>query len=116
MVGVDEAISSSLQPKSVTIPIAISLSEHSHGIPSLTAVIVFGCGLLGGIIGPAVLDRCHVNSRVARGLALGSAAHGLGTARAIELGAVEGAISGLAIGLMGVITSLLIPVFETLMR
>ena len=116
IMGVDEAITSSLQPKSVTIPIAISLSEHSNGIPSLTAVIVFGCGLLGGIIGPAVLDRCHVNSRVARGLALGSAAHGLGTARAIELGAVEGAISGLAIGLMGVITSLLIPVFETLMR
>ena len=113
IMGVDEAITSSLQPKSVTIPIAISLSEHSNGIPSLTAVIVFGCGLLGG---PAILDRCHVNSRVARGLALGSAAHGLGTARAIELGAVEGAISGLAIGLMGVITSLLIPLFESIMR
>ena len=111
IMGVDEAITSSLQPKSVTIPIAISLSEHSNGIPSLTAVIVFGCGLLGGIV-----DRCHVNSRVARGLALGSAAHGLGTARAIELGAVEGAISGLAIGLMGVITSLLIPLFESIMR
>ena len=86
IMGVDEAITSSLQPKSVTIPIAISLSEHSNGIPSLTAVIVFGC------------------------------AHGLGTARAIELGAVEGAISGLAIGLMGVITSLLIPLFESIMR
>ena len=109
IMGVDEAITSSLQPKSVTIPIAISLSEHSNGIPSLTAVIVFG-------FGPAILDRCHVNSRVARGLALGSAAHGLGTARAIELGAVEGAISGLAIGLMGVITSLLIPLFESIMR
>ena len=93
IMGVDEAITSSLQPKSVTIPIAISLSEHSNGIPSLTAVNVFGCGL-----------------------ALGSAAHGLGTARAIELGAVEGAISGLAIGLMGVITSLLIPLFESIMR
>ena len=116
IMGVDETITSSLQPKSVTIPIAISLSEHSNGIPSLTAVIVFGCGLLGGIVGPAILDRCHVNSRVARGLALGSAAHGLGTARAIELGAVEGAISGLAIGLMGVITSLLIPLFESIMR
>mgnify|MGYP003227544874 CR=1 FL=1 len=100
IMGVDETITSSLQPKSVTIPIAISLSEHSNG----------------GIVGPAILDRCHVNSRVARGLALGSAAHGLGTARAIELGAVEGAISGLAIGLMGVITSLLIPLFESIMR
>ena len=49
IMGVDEAITSSLQPKSVTIPIAISLSEHSNGIPSLTAVIVFGCGLLGSV-------------------------------------------------------------------
>ena len=54
IMGVDETITSSLQPKSVTIPIAISLSEHSNGIPSLTAVIVFGCGLLGGIVGPAI--------------------------------------------------------------
>ena len=57
-----------------------------------------------------------MSTAVARGLALGWAAHGLGTARAIELGAVEGAISGLAIGLMGVITSLLIPLFESIMR
>jgi hypothetical protein len=53
-----------------------------------------------------------VRSKVAQGLALGAAAHGLGTARAIELGAVEGAISGLAIGLMGIMTSLLIPLVE----
>lgn len=115
IMGVDEAITSSLQPKSVTYH-SLSHCRNTRGIPSLTAVIVFGCGLLGGIVGPAILDRCHVNSRVARGLALGSAAHGLGTARAIELGAVEGAISGLAIGLMGVITSLLIPLFESIMR
>ena len=116
LLGASPEVVLSLAPKSVTTPIAMEVAQSVGGIPSLTAVIVFGCGLLGGIIGPAVLDRCHVNSRVARGLALGSAAHGLGTARAIELGAVEGAISGLAIGLMGVITSLLIPVFETLMR
>jgi hypothetical protein len=114
--GVNDAITSSLQPKSVTIPIAITLSEHSNGIPALTTIVVFFCGLLGGIIGPKVLDICHIHSKVARGLAMGSAAHGLGTARAIELGAVEGAVSGLAIGLMGVATSLLIPLIEYLMR
>ena len=65
-----------------------------------------------GIIGPFILRKLHVRSKVAQGLALGAAAHGLGTARAIELGAVEGAISGLAIGLMGIMTSLLIPLVE----
>ena len=114
--GVEDRITSSLQPKSVTIPIAITLSEHSNGIPALTAIIVFLCGLFGGIIGPFVLDKCHIRSKVARGLAIGAAAHGLGTARAIELGAIEGAVSGLAIGLMGVATSLLIPVIEQFLR
>ncbi len=116
LMGANDTITSSLQPKSVTIPIAITLSENSNGIPSLTAIIVFCCGLLGAIAGPAVLDRCGIHNPVARGLAMGSASHGLGTARAIELGPVEGAVSGLAIGLMGVATSLFIPLFETLMR
>ena len=114
--GVEDRITSSLQPKSVTIPIAITLSEHSNGIPALTAIIVFLCGLFGGIIGPFVLDKCHIRSKVARGLAIGAAAHGLGTDREIELGAIEGAVSGLAIGLMGVATSLLIPVIEQFLR
>ena len=70
--------------------------------------------ILGGIIGPFILRKLHIKSRVAKGLALGAAAHGLGTAKAIELGAVEGAISGLAIGLMGIMTSLLIPLVENL--
>lgn len=114
--GLDGYIISSLQPKSVTIPIAISLSEHSGGMPALTAVVVFFCGVLGSIVGPWVLDKTHITDPIARGLALGSASHGLGTARAIELGAVEGAISGLAIGLTGIATSLVIPVCEWIMR
>ena len=114
--GMDEQIISSLQPKSVTIPIAISLSKHSGGIPALTTVVVFFCGVLGSIIGPWLLNKCRIKNPIARGLALGSASHGLGTARAIELGAIEGAISGLAIGLTGIVTSVLIPFFEWLLR
>ena len=116
MFGIDESLISSLQPKSVTTPIAISLSEHSGGLPALTAVIVFFCGVLGSIVGPWILDKTHITNPVARGLALGSASHGLGTARAIELGAVEGAISGLAIGLTGIATSLIIPICEWALR
>lgn len=114
--GLDGRIISSLQPKSVTIPIAISLSEHSGGMTALTAVVVFFCGVLGSIVGPWVLDKTRISNPIARGLALGSASHGLGTARAIELGAVEGAISGLAIGLTGIATSLVIPICEWAMR
>ena len=112
LMNVDHSVIASLEPKSVTTPIAMSLSARSGGIPSLTAVTVVLCGILGGIIGPFILRKLHVRSKVAQGLALGAAAHGLGTARAIELGAVEGAISGLAIGLMGIMTSLLIPLVE----
>lgn len=112
LLHVEPAVIVSLEPKSVTTPIALSLSERSGGILSLTAITVVMCGILGSIMGPFILKVLHVKSRVAAGLALGSASHGIGTARAIELGAVEGAISGLAIGLMGIMTSLLIPLAE----
>ena len=104
----------SLAPKSVTTPIAISLSEKSGGIPALTAAFVVICGIFGGLVGPVVLRRLGVQSKVAKGLAMGSASHALGTARAMEMGALEGAISGLAIGIMGIMTALLIPFAELL--
>lgn len=100
-----------LAPKSVTTPIAIAISERFGGIPPLTAVVVVAVGILGGIAGPWVLRILKVDSKIAVGLALGASAHGLGTARAMELGAIEGAISGLAIGLMGLLTALLAPFF-----
>lgn len=109
IMGVDDVLMVTLEPKSVTTPIAMSLSARAGGIPALTAIVVVVSGIFGGIVGPFILRKMHIKSKVAKGLALGSAAHGLGTARAIELGAVEGAISGLAIGLMGIMTSLLIP-------
>lgn len=105
--GLDAKLIASLQPKSATIPIAIPLSELSGGLPAVTAVVVFLTGLVGSLIGPWVLDKCGITNPIARGLALGSASHGIGTSRAIELGALEGAVSGLAIGLTGVAISLL---------
>ena len=105
--GAEPAVVASLEPKSVTTAIALSLSANSGGIPALTSVGVFG-----GIVGPWVLRKVGVESRIAKGLAMGAAAHAMGTARAMELGAVEGAISGLAIGLMGVATAVLVPILE----
>lgn len=110
--GGDQILIDSIKPKSVTTPIAMSIAERSGGIPSISAVVVILVGIFGGIVGPFILNKLGIRSRIARGLALGSAAHGLGTARAMELGAIEGAISGLAIGLMGLMTALLVPLIE----
>ena len=112
LLGADKVMIETLLPKSITTPIAMGISERFGGIPSLTAVIVVLVGVFGGIIGPYVLKKLGVKSRVARGLAMGAGAHGLGMTRAIELGAVEGAISGLAIVLMGLMTAILIPILN----
>lgn len=112
--GADHAIVASLQPKSVTTPIAIEIASKNGGNVSIAAIVVVVVGIFGGITGPFVLNKLGITSKLARGLALGSAAHGLGTARAMELGAIEGAISGLAIGLMGFATAILIPLINIL--
>lgn len=110
--GVERSILHSLAPKSVTVPIAVSIAEPLGGIATLTSVVVFCVGIFGSIFGPALLRRSGVREREAFGFALGAAAHGIGTARAIETGAVEGALSGLAMALMGLATALLVPLME----
>ena len=97
LMGADAALVATLEPKSVTTPIAMGIAEKSGGIPSLTAVIVVAVGIFGSIVGP---------------LALGASSHGVGTSVAIQIGAVEGALSGLAIGLMGIMTAILVPVIS----
>ena len=111
MLGSTHVLAVTLAPKSVTTPIAMAISERFGGIPSMTAIVVIAIGIVGGIAGPRVLRVLKVDSKIAIGLALGASAHGLGTARAMELGAVEGAIGGLAIGIMGLMTALIAPFF-----
>ena len=115
LMGADQSLIATLQPKSVTTPIAMGISEKNGGIPSLTAVIVVAVGIFGSIVGPAVMKVLGIESRIAKGLALGASPHGVGTAAAIQLGAVEGALSGLAIGLMGIMTAILVPVISYLL-
>jgi predicted murein hydrolase (TIGR00659 family) len=112
--GADQMLVASLAPKSVTTPIAISLAEKDGGVPALAAAFVVICGIFGGLVGPIILRRLGIKSSIAKGLAMGSASHALGTARAMEMGAIEGAISGLAIGIMGIMTALLIPFAQRL--
>lgn len=116
LTGADQYLIFSLEPKSVTTPIAMSIASQSGGNASLTAIIVLFCGILGSIIGPPILKIIGIKSSVAKGLAMGASSHGVGTARAIEMGVVEGALGGLAIGLMGVMTALLIPIIHQLIH
>lgn len=112
MFSLDDIFIKSLEPKSVTTPIAMDLSAMLGGNTSLTAVSVVLCGFIGAVFGPAILRIFRIKTPVARGLAMGCAAHGLGTSRAIENSAVEGAVSGLAIALMGLMTAILVPLFN----
>jgi len=109
LAGVPKEIVRSLAPKSVTTPIAISIVETTGGIPSLTAAVVVATGIFGAVTGPAVLRLFGIVSGIPFGLAMGNAAHGIGTARALETGETEGAAAGLAICLNGIVTSILTP-------
>ena len=100
----------SMAPKSVTTPIAMGVAEQIGGLPSLTAALVLITGISGAVVGPWVLDRLRITDMRARGLAMGTAAHGIGTARALQEHETAGAFSGLAMGLNGVITAILVPV------
>jgi len=105
----------SLAPKSVTTPIAMGIAEITGGIPSLTAVFVILTGILGAVLGPGLLNVLKIKDWRARGLAIGTASHGIGTARALQVNAVAGAFSTLAMGLNGLITAVLLPVLVSLL-
>lgn len=104
----------SLAPKSVTAPIAMGISEQLGGLPSLTAVLVILTGITGAMLGTFVLNLLRIKDWPARGLAMGTASHGIGTARAFEVNPVAGAFSGLAMGLNGIATAVLLPLLYRL--
>lgn len=110
MMGAKKEIAASLVPKSVTSPIAIEVASSLGGLPSLAIVVVIVVGIFGASFGPSLLKKIKIEDKVAKGLALGGASHALGTASAVELGEVEGALAGLAIGLMGLFTAIWAPV------
>lgn len=95
----------SLLPKSITTPIGVAISENLGGIPAITAISIIITGLFGAVVLPAFLQLLHHKHSVVVGVAIGTASHAVGTSRAIELGETEGAMSGLAIGVAGLITA-----------
>ena len=107
--GLGDLLISSLLPKATTTPIAMEISNMLGGNPSLTVIFVFATGIGGYIVGDKLLRLFKINNSIAKGIAIGTASHAVGTAKAIEMGEVEGAMSSLAIGVAGVITVLLVP-------
>ena len=107
--GASHEVIVSLAPKSVTTPIAMEVSKTSGGIPSLTAAIVVIVGLFGAIFGFKILEVWHVRNPFSQGISMGTAAHAVGTSRAMEKGETYGAYSSLGLILNGVLTALLTP-------
>ena len=114
VMGLDHVSLVSLAPKSVTAPVAMGIAEKLGGLPSLTAVFVIVTGILGGALGPVLLDFLKIGDPTARGFALGTASHGIGTARALQESEVAGAFSGLAMGLNALATAILLPLLWSL--
>jgi len=108
--GMGNELGSSLLAKSITAPIAIGLTDELGGIPSITVFAVVLSGIIGAAIAPTVFKLLHIKDKTAQGLACGTSAHGSGTTTALELGEIQGAMSGLAIIVTGLITTIVAPI------
>jgi predicted murein hydrolase (TIGR00659 family) len=106
--GAPREVLASLAPKSVTAPIAMELAKSLGGIPALTAVLVIATGITGAIIVTPLMNALRIKDFAARGFAAGVASHGIGTARAFQVSELAGTFAGIAMGLNGALTSLLV--------
>ena len=105
----------SLLPKSITTAIGMGVSEELGGLVSLTVGAIIMTGVLGAVIAPFVLKLFHITHPIAKGIGIGSAAHAIGTSKAMELGEVEGAMSSLSIVISGLLTVILAPIVISLL-
>jgi len=112
--GAPDAIVISLGPKSVTTPIAIGIVQNLGGQPALATVFVIVTGMFGSVVCTGLFKILRVKDWRAQGLAAGTAAHGIATARMLTLNQTAGAFGGLAIGLNGIVTSILLPLLVRL--
>lgn len=104
----------SLLPKSITTAIGMGVSEEAGGIVTITIVSIILTGIFGNIIGEAWFKLVGIKEPIARGLALGTASHAIGTAKALELGEIEGAMSSLSIAVAGLMTVVVVPLVSGL--
>lgn len=103
--GLQREMVLSLLPKSVTTPIAIAVAEGQGGMASIAVAAVIITGVLGNLVAPLLVKLFRVKEPMAAGLGIGACSHAMGTARALQMGETQGAMSGLAMGLCGIITA-----------
>jgi len=109
LLGASVQTQMSLAPKSVTAPVAMGISEKIGGLPSLTAVLVVVTGIIGAVLGTKLFALMRLRDDAVKGIAMGVAAHGIGTARAFQVSSQMGAFSGLAMALSAFLTAVILP-------
>ena len=102
--GLDHDVYVTLRPKSITTAIGMGVSEQLGGLVTITVAVIIVTGVIGNVIGEAVCKLFRIYEPIAKGLALGTSSHAIGTAKALEMGEVEGAMSSLAIAVAGLLT------------
>lgn len=113
--GLDHTQFVTLLPKSVTTAISMDVSAELGGIASLTGAVVILTGIVGSLFGEGLFRLLRITDPMAKGVAMGTAAHAIGTSKALEMGETEGAMSGLSIAVAGIMTAILAPVFVGLL-
>lgn len=113
--GASPATLASLAPKSVTTPVAMGIADKIGGLPSLTAVLVVSTGIVGAASARFLFDAMRIQDPTVRGFALGTAAHGIGTARAFQVSEEMGAFAGLAMGLSALFSAVALPLVAALL-
>jgi len=111
VLGMPHEIVRSVAPKSVTAPVAMGIAEQIGGVPALAAVFAVLTGMVGAVSARTLFDRLGITDWAVRGFALGTAAHGIGAARALQVDPDAGAYAGIALGLQVVLAALLMPLF-----
>ena len=113
--GLDHTQFVTLLPKSVTTAISMDVSAELGGIASLTGAVVILTGIVGSLFGEGLFRLLRITDPMAKGVAMGTAAHAIGTSKALEMGETEGAMSGLSIAVAGIMTAILAPLLAGLL-
>ena len=112
----DPVLSASLMPKSVTTAIGAEVAQELGGLSSLAGGIIVLTGIIGNLSAAAMCRICKLHDPIARGVAIGTASHAIGTERALQMGRVEGAVSSLSIAVAGILTAALCPVLANFLH
>ncbi len=111
----DAASAVSLLPKSVTTAIGVDVATELGGIPALTTAVIILTGIIGNLMAAGACKLLRLTNPIARGIAIGTSSHAIGTAKALEMGPVEGAMSSLSIAVAGILTAVLCPLAGTIL-